>query len=966
MKYDYPRWIYFLLRHFNYLFEFNICNEKLDLKFGESKFSLALEGLPRQLKLIEKAFWTDVELCTNSKVLVFKVLNKHKPQCLGDTYSNFVTDIYRRKAQKKIPEMLKLYEEIKAFLLPNGYIRTSAFQRFMMDKDRLDLHWLYEFSSEEEIIRLEKLEKFFKEPFNSFVKANDRFVEVESKRYDKVLSSLNDSQRRACIINDDTNLVLAGAGTGKTKTLEVRTDYLIQSGRYKPEEILLVAFGRKARKELINRVGKPNNVNAVTFHGLGLSIVNADCEHTVVPDVLAGDEKKMLKFVDDEINRLLKDDSKFVELVINYFDDFLFPYKNPFEFKSLGEYYEYLKTNEIRAFSTDAVKSFEEVIIANFLYRNNIHFEYEKSYKGQISHVGFTSYKPDFYLPDYDIYIEHFGVNEKLEAPEYMDPEKYKAGIIAKRRVHEFNESDLIETYSYMQRKGNLLTSLKKELAKRNVKFDPIPKDEYLDDLKKLGAITKLADLTTKAIGLMRTMNHDVNSLRTSLMDSGNRSLLAAIDVLEPLLMCFEKHLEKNSTVDFNSMINDAIKIIKKPDFVSPYKVIMVDEYQDISGPRAGILKALQERDPELVIYGVGDDRQAIFRFTGSDLSLTYNFFDEFGEGKRESLDETYRFNDKINKVATKFISENKRQSSTDFIAKQVDDARVHIVRTTEKEQQDKLNDVINWILNNHGSCSILLLNRYGYKKPKYFDELRRTYKNKNIEIEFATCHSSKGREADFVVLMGMEKGPNGFPAEKIEHPLIEFLLPDLEAFEYAEERRLFYVALTRAKQRVFILSNEQFCSDFVKEIRKYGKQLIDESTIEPSLLALNVTKQLCPKCETGRVIKRGDGSFSTCSNQPFCDYLINNCKSCGGERNKVRDVYICKDRNCNTITPACPKCDGDLRPTTGANGRYWGCYKGWKYCKGSQDWSIYEDNPNVYIDIKSKQNLRELKINEQ
>lgn len=955
MKYNYPDWAKFLFNRFDFLFELDMGGERLGLNYGKSNYSAAMTELPRSIELNKKLFWSEIELKTNSDTHSFKVLNKHSPTELADAYWNYVTDWHKGRARKIIPKLLKLYEEVRVFLLPTEYVKTSAFKRFMNGKHdlKLDIEWIYEFCSEEETECLRKLEKFFDDPVNSFEKANERFVEVERKRYEPVIGALNDSQQVACIINDDTNLILAGAGTGKTKTLEIRTNYLIQSRRYQPEEILLIAFGSKAKKELIERVGDPNNVKAVTFHGFGKSIVEADRGKKVFPDELASDEQKMCKFIDDEIQRLLKEDDSFVETVITYFDDFLFPYKNPFDFKSLGEYYEYIKTNEIRAFSTDTVRSFEEVTIANFLYRNNIKFEYEKHYEGQISQVGFTSYQPDFYLPEYDIYIEHFGVNENLEAPKYMNPVKYKEGILKKRQIHRSNKTDQIETFSYMQRKGELLSYLKKELVERNVEFNPIPKDEYLDELKRLGAITKLADLGTKAIGLTRTMNHDVGSLRASLNQAGNISLLAAIDALEPLLNCYEKHLESKETVDFNSMINEAIDIIKKPEFECTYKVIMVDEYQDISGPRAHMLMALQERDPELVIYGVGDDRQAIYRFTGADLSLTYDFFKEFGEGREESLDETYRFNDKINKVATAFISENKKQNNRDFIAKPVDDARVHIVKTSEKEQQEKINDVISWIKENHGSCSILLLNRYGYKKPSYFDDLKKELKKLKIQIEFNTCHTSKGREADFVILMDMEKGPNGFPAEKIEHPLIEYLLPELEAFEFAEERRLFYVALTRAKERVFILSNEENCSEFVKEIRKYGKKLIDEATIEPSLLALNVTDKLCPKCGTGRIVKRGDGSFSTCSNQPLCDYLVNNCKSCGGPRKRVDEVYVCMDETCNMKTPACPKCNGDLRATSGKNGPYWGCYKGWQNCKGSQDWSKYKGDPNVYIEEK-------------
>ena len=958
MQYQYPSWSVFLFKRFNFIFDFHRDDEDLKLSFGRSNFTVSISGLPRDIELIEGFIWSDITLKIKDQHYTFKILNRHLPDQFKNVYREHVTDWYKEKADKIRPKLLKLYEEVKVFLLPTQYIRTSTFKEFMKDKQsiKLNIAWMYEFCSDDDSATLKKLQKFFEDPFHSFERANDRFIEVERKRYESVISSLNESQQKACIINDDTNIVLAGAGTGKTKTLEIRTNYLIQSGRYAPEEILLIAFGSDAKEELIARVGKPNKVQAVTFHGFGRAIVEGSLGYKVYPDKIAKDEKKLRKFVDDEVQRLLNEDDLFVDLVVTYFDDFLFPYKNPFGFDSLGEYYEYIKTNEIRAFSTDTVRSYEEVNIANFLYRNGIKFDYERMYPGDISKSGFPDYHPDFYLPEYDIYIEHFGVNENLIAPKYMNPERYKEGIYKKRQIHNDNGTDLIETFSYMQSQGRLLKHLKDELIERNVVFKPIPKDEYLEDLKELGAIRKLAELAANAIKLSRTMNHNVETLRASLEGSGNMSLLAAVDVLAPLLNYYENYLEEQGTVDFNTMINNAIGIIKTTNFECPYKVIMVDEYQDMSGPRADILMALKERDPELVIYGVGDDRQAIFRFTGADLSLTYDFFNKFGAGKDGSLDETYRFNDKVNKVATRFITENELQNKKEFKAKSADDARVHIVKTSEKEQEDTINNVIDWISENYGACSILLLNRYLYKKPSYLSELKRSCKVKGINIDFNTCHASKGKEADFVILMDMEKGKNGFPSEKISHPLIEFLLPKLESFKDAEERRLFYVALTRTKERVFILSNEENCSEFVKEIRKYGKKYIDESTIEPSQLALNVTDELCPKCETGRVVKRGKGGFfSTCSNDPYCDYKINNCKSCGGPRLRVGEVYVCIDDTCNSKTPACPKCNGDLRPTSGKNGPYWGCYKGWQNCKGSQNWSTYINDPDVFVEERRK-----------
>lgn len=981
MKYCYPKGINSLASIFSFLKKIEFDKENISFVTGKEHTTIRSSCLPIELDVKTNWFWHTFTLELDEASLSFRLLNRHDPQGLHTYYKKYVeqwkikdfkrnqpptfiahvTAWLRYKERLKLAPIKEKYKEINSFLSCHYFIRKSEFKRFMENCPRpnFDINGLEEYFDGKEIQTILKLKRFYNDPYHSLKKANERFSQREIQRYKSILDDLHDSQKIACVTNDDTNLILAGAGTGKTKTLEVKTNYLISSGKFQSDEILLIAYGNKAKEELDDRIGKTLGVAAMTFHGFGRSIVEQHKKRKIIPDVLAEDKAKKRKFIDDEIQRLLAEDQKFIDLAIRYFDDFLFPYKNPFDFDSLGAYYEYLKANEIRCFSTDKMKSYEEVTIGNFLHKNGIEFVYEKLYDKEISEVGFTSYRPDFYLPDFDIYIEHYGMNSNFVAPEYMNPKKYSADRIKKQKIHKLNGTRCIETFSYMKQNNTLLSFLEEQLKNRGVIFNPIPKEEYLDKLKDLGAVSKLSDLCERAINLTRTMNHSVESLREVVNQSNTPSLHAAINILEPLLEHYEKHLSTNNTVDFDTMINDAIDIIQNGNFRCPYKVIMVDEYQDISSPRADIIKAIQEKYPDVIVFGVGDDWQAIYRFSGSDLRLTYNFFDEFGAGTEESLMKTFRFNDGINKVATRFILENECQKKREFEAEGVDDARIHVIKATEKEQEEKIKDIISWIGEKVESDTkdiiegkdkhrtILLLNRYKYKKPKYFNELVTFAKSKGLGIKFQSCHASKGKEAGYVIIMDMMKGKNGFPAEKIEHPLIELLLPKLESYEHAEERRIFYVALTRAKQRVFILSIEENCSEFVNKLRGYGKKLIDETSIKASPDSLNVTDLSCPECKTGRLVKNKENTYSFCANIPLCDYRLYYCKKCGGSRKRVGEFQVCKDNQCNAKTPTCPKCSGDLKPTTGKYGKFWACYS-WD-CNGSKDWRIYEKDADVY-----------------
>lgn len=83
------------------------------------------------------------------------------------------------------------------------------------------------------------------------------------------------------------------------------------------------------------------------------------------------------------------------------------------------------------------------------------------------------------------------------------------------------------------------------------------------------------------------------------------------------------------------------------------------------------------------------------------------------------------------------------------------------------------------------------------------------------LDIQSLTIHRSKGLEADHVVILRAASGRLGFPSEIVDDSLLDLVLPEPEQFEHAEERRLFYVALTRARQSVTILVDREAPSAF-------------------------------------------------------------------------------------------------------------------------------------------------------
>ena len=174
-----------------------------------------------------------------------------------------------------------------------------------------------------------------------------------------------------------------------------------------------------------------------------------------------------------------------------------------------------------------------------------------------------------------------------------------------------------------------------------------------------------------------------------------------------------------------------------------------------------------------------------------------------------------------------------------------------------------------------------------------------------NTPISFLTVHKAKGLEADNVVLLNFRNSTLGFPNKISDDPLLELVLTAAEDFDYAEERRLFYVALTRTKNRVYILTDEYRPSEFFGEFEPSTSVYILRSATKSE------EQILCPRCKTGYLLARKNESmnrfFVGCSNYPRCDYTL-------------------PDFTILTTNKRCPECGGFLTLRRGRYGRFYGC----------------------------------------
>lgn len=640
-------------------------------------------------------FWSDLYITTARKTYLYRGFSRSRLRRLAVLLNQGLQNHVEQQLQTDYANASAIKSELRAFLDSAVYRRDSERQTLVNRCQQLSLTAAplrERFATSRQQSLFKQLATFIATSEDKVKKANARFVRQEEIRFQSFFDTieknpLTKAQRRACLINEDRNLVLAGAGTGKTSTMIGRAGYLLASEQTRPEQILMLAFAKKAAEEMQERQDKclrPMLQQATptikTFHALGLEIIGTVEGKWPAISIFAEDNAALIRFIEEVIGRLMQDAAynRQVELFCS----------SPLYPKSIAEFAQ---------------------LLAEFL---------------------------------------------------------------------------MLFKQSYLT-----LAELTARLAKQKEK-------------QRFSALTVL---------------------------------------FEPILVAYQQHLSERNEIDFADMIGKAIEYIESGRYRSPYQHILVDEFQDISQPRARLIKALLDQRDDAVLFAVGDDWQAIYRFSGSDLSVMQRFSDMFGASCVTALDTTFRFNNKIGDVASAFVLQNPAQlkkaiNSVDVVSQPA----VSLLKAKESKRglHQALNAIHQQAINQpEKKTSVAVLARFNFLlgdgSPKEL-KLQMETQYPLLDLQFMSVHASKGKEADYVIVLSMNNGKYGFPSQKESDPILELLLPEKEQFPDAEERRLFYVALTRAKHRVYLSYNPAAVSPFIAELieQKYPV-CIDEFALE-------------------------------------------------------------------------------------------------------------------------------------
>ncbi len=884
--------------------------------------------------------------------------------------------------------------------------------------------------------------RVFSDPRQYLLDLNEKYMNEEKSACYQILNDVDgkslDVNQRNAVVNDDLRqLVIAGAGSGKTLTVSAKVKYLVERKGINPKDILLISFTRKSADEMGERIRKLGiDMESSTFHRYGLSVIRN--VNKKAPDVA----EDISKYIDEYLKQVIFNDNTLAKdflillgtLMLPVFDGYkkigerieaeqrqdLTTIKGMYEAYSnkvrseklarkienlveeLGPLHDKLsqmseedveeeKFIEIqetvqlleqeiyelrlkkRSIRNEKLKSAEEVMLANIFFLDGVEYEYEMEYPYDEMDNFRKKYRPDFYLKESDVYWEHFGIDEMGQAHQYSEvaEREYVEGINWKRELHRDNGTKLAETYSWQFRKNVIVDAIKTNYEKFGIQRHEVRYCDIIREILKgdaVGNVESFKSLLSTFISLFKSYGHSIDKFdefRKEIMLYKDNELsevalerrkirdILFLDFAEKFYVFYNEALIEEEKIDFNDMIIQAAALIEQGKYIPSYKYVIIDEYQDISVGRYKLAKATLEKC-NAKLFCVGDDWQSIYRFTGSEVDLLVSFENYFGLYSRNDIVQTYRNSQELLDISGAFIMSNDYQTPKQLRSNTHLDNPIrlawytgsyHPILEDESAEIDisitqAFRAAVSKIISEYPDGEILLLGRNNSDINCLSDDKGIMVMQEggetrvildaypNTKMRFLTVHRSKGLEADNVIILNARNARSGFPNQIVDDPVLNLLRDTAETFPFAEERRLFYVALTRTKHYTYILAPVTQSSRFLDDIRRL-KENVGRSGIKDiypdsetgarvdMVIDPEKTKPLsCPICKVGTLVKRkgAEGKlFVSCSNYPACTY-------------KAANLDVVRKNN------RCPVCENFLTKRNGINGEFMGCMS-YPYC---------------------------------
>lgn len=689
------------------------------------------------------------------------------------------------------------------------------------------------------------------------------------------LSALNDKQREAVISEDKRLLVLAGAGSGKTKTLLQKIIYLIEEKGISPSSILAITFTKNATNEMIDRliisadsagqyealladkhlskIEKDkeryfqqkkykwiDGLTVKTFHSFCYSILRNygvnefDNKFRIIGDEKRDEEDELSKHVAPEtvfevVHKLLIEQCENTEFllqlkryILDYVIDKIHLKKTDEKYLPKdGKYYTTLDGTKVRSKS--------EQFIADWLYRHSIKYRYEP-----LLNVKDFSFHPDFYIPEANLYIEH--VSDKSYPTKNKEEQFQKGNLL------------LVKTFESMTKDSALFNHTLDSVVKNRLplNYHKTVSLTYKEEFN--GYHENVKDFVTQIMritDMIKVENIDLKKVSYDASQDQHERVRVFYELAIPVVEKYIDYCTNKSFLDFNDLITRSTSLFQNHQdiankYKSKYQYILVDEFQDVNNLQVELIKLLLTDQAQL--FCVGDDWQSIYGFRGSNVSYIVDFENHFPNAKVVKLNLNYRSTQNIVGASNEVIKNNKFKVEKEIHSSKNSEHKIVVYSGNSEEENiqfcfDKVKE-----LQDDGLTSEDIL--FLYRRSKMYTPYFFRFKNDNIKIQAKTIHAAKGLEAKVVFILGLTDGSGGFPDIWLEDRIFQVIKKANHDLLIEEERRLFYVAITRAQDKLFLITEKGNESSFLKEIP-------DIFTVRTSIQIKSVIEKVitCTKC---------------------------------------------------------------------------------------------------------------------
>jgi DNA helicase-4 len=689
------------------------------------------------------------------------------------------------------------------------------------------------------------------------------------------LSNLNDKQREAVVSEDKRLLILAGAGSGKTKTLLQKLIYLIEEKGVSPSNILAVTFTKNATNEMIDRLiisadqtgeyekklfdkrliktdkDKERFYQAKKYKWIGSLTVRTF--HSFCYNVLRnpgvnefdnkfriiGDEKKdeedelskhvALETVFEVIHKLLIEQCEDTECllqlkryILDYIIDKIHLKKvDPMYLPKDGKYFSTLDGIKVRSKS--------EQFIADWLYRHSIKYEYEP-----LLNVKDFSFHPDFFIPEANLYIEH--ISDKSFSTIDKEEQFQKGNLLLVKTFESMTKDSALFNHTLDKIVKNRLPANYHKTVSLNFKEEF---NGYHEDVKDfVQQIMRITDM-------IKVENINIDHVLDNARKDQHERVRNFYELAIPIVKKYIHYCTNKSYLDFNDLISRSTSLFKNHadianKYRNKYQYILVDEFQDVNNLQVELIKLLLTDQTQL--FCVGDDWQSIYGFRGSNVSYIIDFETHFSNSNIVKLNLNYRSTQNIVGASNEVIKHNKFKVEKDIQATKKSEHKIVVHSGSSEEENiqfcfEKVKELLDDGLTND---DILFL----YRRSKMYSPYFFRFKNEGIRVQSKTIHAAKGLEAKVVFIIGLTEGNGGFPDIWLEDRIFQVIKKANHDLLMEEERRLFYVAITRAKDKLFLITEKGNESSFLKEIPEIF-------TVKTSVPIKSVVEKVvtCPKC---------------------------------------------------------------------------------------------------------------------